>query len=251
MNKSVKNNLLYLLGGFVVAVIIYVIAYFCCANEYILPNPLKVIEKTAKTLISANFYKAFIGTMLRVLIGFVVSLIFAVAFSVLAYLSNPFSKLFSVIVAMLRSLPVLAVLLIVLTFVNRSFAPVLVCFLSLFPLLYTAFLTALKGVSNELKEMCYLYKVPVKKQVKHLYIPKILPKILLDGAGAISFGIKLTVSAEILANVYGSVGGFMKEASLYLLTAELFAITFIVCLIGILVEFIGKILSEKAEKKLL
>ena len=179
------------------------------------------------------------------------SLIFAVIFSVLAYLFEAFAKTFSVIVAILRSIPVLAVLLMVLTAVNRSFAPVLVCFLALFPILYTAFLTALKGVSNQLKEMCYLYKVPIKKQVKYLYIPKILPKILLDGAGAISFGIKLTVSAEILANVYGSVGGFMQEASLYLLTPELFALTFIVCLIGILVEFVGKILSEKAEKKLL
>lgn len=251
MIKSVKNNLLCLLGGCLVAVAIYLIAYFWCANEFIVPNPLKVLEKTAHTLISPIFYKALLFTLLRVVIGFLVSFVFAIIFAVLSYIYPTFSKVFGVIVGLLRSLPVLAVLLIILTAVNRSFAPALVCFLSLFPILYTAIFTALKGFPNELKEMCALYKVPIKKQVLTMYIPKILPKILLDGAGAISFAIKLTVSAEILAGVYGSVGGIMKEASLYLLTAELFAVTFVVCLLGIIVEFIGKILSEKAEKKLL
>ncbi len=251
MRKSLKNNLLYLLSGVLIAVVIYIIAYFLCGNEYILPNPVMIIKETFALFISPAFYKALGATLLRVLLGFIISFIFALIFAVLAYLYPFFKGVLSVIVGTLRSLPVLAVLLIILTAVSRTVAPIIVCFLSLFPILYTSLLTSLSSVPNELKEMCLVYKTPVKKQVFSMYIPQILPKISLDLAGGISFGLKLTVSAEILASVYISLGGIIKEASLYILTARLFALTLSVCLIGVIVEFIGKILSEKAGKKLL
>lgn len=251
MRKSLKNNLIYLISGILIAVVIYITAYFLCDNEYVLPSPILIIKETFALFITPAFYKALGATLLRVLIGFIISFVLATIFAVLAYLYPFFKGILGVIVGVLRSLPVLAVLLIILTAVSRTFAPIVVCFLSLFPILYTSLLAALIGVSGELKETCKVYKVPIKKQVFSMYIPQILPKILLDLAGGISFGLKLTVSAEILASVYISLGGIIKEASLYLLTARLFALTLAVCLIGVIVEFIGKILSEKAGKKLL
>lgn len=251
MIKSAKNNLICLFSGFLVAVVIYIIAYFACNNEYVIPSPISILERFYKTLISISFYKALFSTLLRVVIAFIISFLLGVVFGVLAYRYKSFSGVFGVIVGLLRSLPVLAVLLIVLLFTSRSFAPIIVCFLSLFPMIYTAVYGALKGVPNELVEMCALYEIPAKKQVFSMYIPQILPKILLDAGSAFSFGIKLIVSAEILSSVYGSVGGALKEASLYLLTADLFAITLVVCVLGVLIEFIGKLLSEKAEKRLI
>ena len=251
MKKSLKNNLLYLISGILVAIVIYLIAYLLCGNEYVLPSPVSVIEETALLFISKSFYEALGGTLLRVLGGFIISFIVAVILAVLARLYPFINGVLSVIVGALRSLPVLAVLLIILTSVSRTVAPIVVCFLSLFPILYTAFINALKGVPSELEEMCSVYKIPLKRRIFSLYIPHVLPRILLDSASGFSFGLKLVVSAEILASVYGSVGGIIKEASLYLLTSRLFALTLAVCLIGIIVEFIGKILSEKTEKKLL
>lgn len=251
MRKSLKNNLLYLILGVTVAVVIYLIAYLLCANEYILPSPISTIKETAILFISPAFYSALGATLLRVVGGFVVSFVLAVALAILARIYPYINGVLSVIVGVLRSLPVLAVLLIILTSVSRSVAPIVVCFLSLFPILYTAFLNALKGVPSELEEMCLVYKIPLKRRVFSMYIPQMLPKILLDSAGGFSFSLKLVVSAEILASVYGSLGGIIQEASIYLLTSRLFALTLSVCLIGIIVEFIGKILSEKAEKKLL
>ena len=251
MKKSLKNNLLYLISGAVIAVVIYLTAYLLCGNEYVVPSLISVVKDTALLFISPAFYSSLGATLLRVVGAFIISFILAVIFAVLARLYPFINGVLSVIVGALRSLPVLAVLLIILTSVSRSVAPIIVCFLSLFPILYTAFLNAIKGVSKELEDVCKVYKIPLKKRVFSMYIPQILPKILLDSAGGFSFSLKLVVSAEILASVYGSLGGFIHEASIYLLTSRLFALTLSVCLIGIIVEFIGKILSEKAEKKLL
>ena len=73
MIKSAKNNLICLFSGFLVAVVIYIIAYFACNNEYVLPSPISILERFYKTLISISFYKALFSTLLRVVIAFVIS----------------------------------------------------------------------------------------------------------------------------------------------------------------------------------
>jgi NitT/TauT family transport system permease protein len=96
--------------------------------------------------------------------------------------------------------------------------------------------------------MCRVYKTPVIKKVRYLYIPSLFPKLYLDFSSAFSFGLKLVVSAEILASVYGSVGGAMQEASMYD-TVMLFALTLVGCVIGIIIEFIGKFAFDIVESK--
>ncbi len=251
MRANLKNNLIYLVLGCIMAIVIYIIAYFLVGNEVMLASPVSVLLSMLNLFITPSFYSALFNTLLRVVIAFVISFLLAVVLAVVCYIKPAVRGVLGVIVAFLRSLPVLAVLLVVLTFISRDFAPISVCFLSLFPLLYTSILTALDGVSKEHKEMCKVYKVPIKKQIASMYIPKMLPQIITSSASGVSFAIKLIVSAEILASVYGSIGSLIKEASLYTLTAELLALTFAVCIIGVLVEFIGKILSENAEKRLL
>ena len=251
MRTNLKNNLIYLVLGCLTAIIIYIIAYFLVGNDVMLASPVEVLLSALNLLKTSAFYKALGFTLLRVLIAFIISFAVAVVLAVISYVNPIVKGILAVIVGLLRSLPVLAILLVVLTFISRDFAPVTVCFLSLFPILYSSILTALNGVSNENKEMCKVYKIPYKKQVLKMYIPNVLPQVIVASAGGLSFAIKLIVSAEILASVYGSVGSLIKEASIYSLTAELLALTFVVCMIGVLVEFIGKILSECAEKKLL
>ena len=251
MRTNLKNNLIYLVLGCLTAIIIYIIAYFLVGNDVMLASPVEVLLSALNLLKTSAFYKALGFTLLRVLIAFIISFAVAVVLAVISYVNPLVKGILAVIVGLLRSLPVLAILLVVLTFISRDFAPVTVCFLSLFPILYSSILTALNGVSNENKEMCKVYKIPYKKQVLKMYIPFVLPQVIVASAGGLSFAIKLIVSAEILASVYGSVGSLIKEASIYSLTAELLALTFVVCMIGVIVEFIGKILSECAEKKLL
>jgi ABC-type nitrate/sulfonate/bicarbonate transport system permease component len=57
------------------------------------------------------------------------------------------------------------------------------------------------------------------------------------------------VSDEILANVFKSIGGEISNASIYSNVNEMFALTLIICLIGIVVELLGKFIRSKMEKK--
>lgn len=239
----------YSIGGTVLVFALWFMLYLSVKNQVVVPSPFKTLKNAVKLLGEGYFYQAVFSTLLRVVIAFLISLIVAIITAVIAYIYKPFAEIFGVVVAFFRSLPTLAVMLIILVAVKRTTAPIIVCFLTLFPLLYTSIYSSLRGVSCDVLEMCKVYKVPVKKQVLCVYLPSSLPKFALDFTSAVSFGIKVTVSAEILASVYGSVGGLMSEASIYADTVTLFSMALILCLIGIIVEFIGKFTFDFVEKR--
>ena len=244
------KKLAYSLGGILLVFLAWTILYLLVSNDYVVSSPLKSIKEALLFFGKGYFYSALFSTLLRVFLSFVLSLVLAGVIAVISYRYKTFSNVFGSVVAVLRSLPTLAILLIILVAVNdRSVAPVIVCILTLFPLLFTAIFSSLKGVDRELIEMCKVYKVPKKKQILSLYIPSILPSFCLDFSSALSFALKLVISAEILANVYKSIGGLMVEVNNYSETAMLFALALIVCVIGVIIEFIGKFAFDKLEKK--
>ncbi|MBE5743848.1 MAG: ABC transporter permease subunit [Clostridiales bacterium] len=244
-----KKNSLYFISGIVFLIAVWVCFYLIIGNDYIVPSPIKALENTFILLTEGYFYQALFSTLLRVVIAFLISLILAIFTAILSYKFNAFSTVLSVVNGALRSLPILAVLLIILVSVSRTTAPIIVCFLTLYPMFYTAIFSSLKGVDKGVTDMVKVYKIPVKKQVFKVYLPTILPKVILDFSTAFSFAIKLTVSAEILANVYGSLGGVFEQASLYSDAVMLFALTIAVTILGIIVEFIGKIAFDYIGRK--
>ena len=81
-----------------------------------------------------------------------------------------------------------------------------------------------------------LRAVPARKRVKYLYLPHALPKLAREGVAAFSFSLKLTVSAEVLAFTYQSMGGLLQETALSVEVALMTALTLFVCLLGLAIE---------------
>lgn len=248
-DKPFVKSLVNAVIGVASIIAIWFIAYIIISNSYVMPSPLKVIKEFVIITGEASFLKALAMTLLRVIIAFIISLILATILAVLAYKYPSFSDGLSVIIGFLRSLPVLAVLLIILLFTARTIVPIVVATMSLLPILYTAIYSSLRGVDSNLLEMCKVYGVKKKDKILSVYLPIMKPKLILDATAGIAFSLKLVVSSEIMANVFNSLGGFIEEAFLYSETAQLFALTIWTAVIGIIVEFIGKKLSHKSEVK--
>lgn len=249
VRERVKNGILAL-SGIALLVLVWVAAFLLVGNELLAPSPLQSARAFFALFADAGFYRALLATLLRTAIAFAGSAVLAAIFAVGAYLFPAFERFFSGIVAVLRSLPTMAVLLMLLVWTTGDVSAVAVGFLGLFPMLYTAFASALLGVDGKLKEVCKVYRVGVKEQIKCLYLPHVLPRVIKEGGAGLSFGWKLTVSAEILASTFQSVGGMMQEAKFTYEYPTLFALTAVVCLLGVLVEWGANALARRAERRL-
>ncbi len=248
MKKSLIKHILLALGGVAFLIAVWVTAYFCVGNKLLVPSFLDTVKQTGLLLVNGGFWRAFAGTVLRVVFAFVLSLTVAVGFAVLSYLYPAFRAFIAPVVAVFRSLPVLAVLLIFLIWFQAGFAPVLVAFLSLFPVLYTATFSVLAGVDSAWIEMSKAYRVPRSVQIQKLYMPALFPRLVRESGGALGFGVKLVVSAEVLARTKDSLGVWMQDAKLYEQLPTLFALVLVACALGFVLETVCALFAKRLQR---
>ena len=249
IKKVLKNSIFHSILGAIIVFLLWFLFYFIVANTYLIPSPLLVIKESVLNFFSGEFYIHLLNTLLRVICALFISVIVAVILSILSSNFKTFENVMLPIIAIMRSLPILAVLLIIIVSMPRDIAPIIVCFLSIFPIIYSESLNYLNSIDSKQKEMLKIYNVPLKKQIFSVYLKGYLPLFIKQLTALFSFSLKLIVSAEILANVFKSIGGDISNASTYSNVLELFSLTLIICLIGIIVEFIGKFIYLKMEKK--
>lgn len=230
--------------------VVWWIAYLCADNKLVVPALSDSIKNAWKMLGNGWFWQCFFSTFLRVLLAFLLSFVFAAIFAVISYLVPAISNFLLPIMAALRSLPVLAVTLILLISFGAGGAPIIVAFLSLFPMLYTGILAALKGIDKELLDIGRVYGASVKNKIFKVYLPLSAPYILREGGAAFSFSLKLVVSAEVVASTAKSLGGMMQEAQAYGELPRLFALVVVTFIVALCLEMTGNIIANYADRKL-
>lgn len=245
----ILRGVLWAAGSLAFLAVVWLIAWRAAGNEYVVPSPAASLREAGRLLGTGTFWRAFGGTLSRALTAFAASFLAAVIFSVAAYLVPSLGKFLAPLVSVVRSLPTMAVILIILVWATPLKAPVIVSCLALFPMLYTGMSAALAAVPAELVEMSRVYKVPVRRRIVGLYLPCAAPYVLRESSAALSFALKLTVSAEVLASTYRSLGGLMQEAKLYLEMPRLFALTLTVLAAGFVLEGAGMLLARAAERR--
>lgn len=250
MKKLILKNLIQTGVAIVFLLIVWWIAYRSVGNDLLVPPLSDSLKEMLVLLGQGTFWRALVGSLSRALSAFALSFLLAVIFAVIAYLLPWFERFFAPLVSVLRSMPVLAVLLILLSFLNAGQAPIAVAFLSLFPMLYAGVLAALSGVDRHLVDVSRVCGTPVWRRVTAIYLPLSAPYVLKEGAAALSFALKLTVSAEVLANTVKSLGGMMQDAKVYAEISQLFALVAVTFLLGLVLETALGLLASAAKKRL-
>lgn len=249
MKKLILKNAIQTAAAILFLLTVWWIAYLSVGNDLLIPPLSDSLKEMGELLIKGAFWRALGGTLVRSLAAFAISFLLAVIFAVVAYLYPTFERFFAPLASVLRSMPVLAVLLILLSFVGAGEAPIAVAFLSLFPMLYTAVLTALAGVDKHLIEVSRACGTPLWRKVTAIYLPLASPYILKESGAALSFSLKLVVSAEVLAFTAKSLGGMMQDAKLYSEIPQLFALVGMTFVLGLVLETAVGLLASMAERK--
>jgi NitT/TauT family transport system permease protein len=172
------------------------------------------------------------------LLAFVISFVLAVIFSSICAIYKPFKAFMNPIITLLRTAPTMAVIIILLIWSNAIITPIVITVLVLLPMLYANCTAAIDGVDNGLIEMAKVYKLSASDRLFKIYLPQIAPNVLSQAGTNLSFGLKLMVSAEVLASTAKSLGGLMQTANLYIRIPEFFALVIISVVFGFLLECI-------------
>lgn len=214
----------------------WLVAYFAVGNDLVVPPFSKTLREVGRLLTEVAFWRAFGGTLWRSLEAFLLSLLLGVGCALLAGISHPVRAFFAPIVSVLRTVPTMAVVLILLLWTSPAVAPVVIAALVLFPVFYAATLSSLDVVREEYGDMAAAFRVPRAKQALKMYLPLAAPPVLAQCGAIFSLGLKITISGEVLSATAKSLGSMMQQAQGFLQMPRLLALTLLAVLIGFLFE---------------
>lgn len=221
---------------------VWVAAYLIVNNEYVVPSFTDTAAAIWALLCSGRFWASFGMTALRVLLAWLAAFALAAVCAALSAASGGFRRFVAPIVGVLRALPTMAFTLMLLIWTSPRVAPVIVALMMLFPLTYSQMTAAYSAVDGGLIEMAKVYGVSKKDRVMKIYLPQTLPPVLAQAGADFSLALKVMVSAEVIAGTYTSLGGMINEASMYLMVAEMFALTIVALVFGGVCEYaLGKL----------
>lgn len=235
-----KLNILYSSAAIFLMWLMWVAAYYAAGNPLVVPSFSETASSFFKYLADGEFWLAVLNSLLRTFAAFLISFAFALVFAVLSVLSNFAKVFFKPFIVFVRTLPTMAVILIILkiTLGNRAVSPVVVTVLVLFPLTYEGLISAFGAYSEELKEMSKVYNISVKDRLFKMYLPLAAPQVLSRTGADISLGLKVMISAEVLASTAKGLGGMMQLQSIAAEVADLAALTLAAVVLGLIIDVI-------------
>ena len=239
------SPILYPIASILLMLLVWHLMFLQVGSEYIFPSIDATLKSIWQYLCDGAFWLALLSTLARVLLCFAISLIFATASGVLAKFVPAIGKILAPVVALFRSAPTVAVMVILILFIKKpAIVPIIVGLLVVFPMLYASVTSAIDQVDKGLVEMCTLYNVPKSKQLQTVYLPTVAPYLLGELPATLSFTVKLIISAEILAYSYQSIGGLIQSANVYAEMASLFALTLLSVAFATLLDVALRLLSK-------
>lgn len=241
MIKKAVINALYIIIVIGVVFAVWGIAAAVIGTEFILPDISVTFSALGKLLGGAEFWRGLSGTLIRSLLGYGISV---ALFFVLFFLSTAFggvNRVISPLMSALRTLPTMAIALVISIWAGARLTPVILGVTVLLPQLFSSSVARNATVPNELIEVAKICGASRAQRFFCVYLPNAAAGLPESLSSSLSFGIKITIAAEILMQTANSLGMLMNLSQSYLMTANLIALTFAAVIISVVIEWAARL----------
>lgn len=251
--KRIKKTLIINLLYIAVAVALILVAWWAAAaaadSEFVAPTIDATFSAFKQVLRNPEFWHGLVGTLLRSVVGFVVAvgLFFVTFFFATAF--NGFKRVVEPIIGVLRSLPAVAVTLILMLAVGGNATPVILGVLVIYPIMYSSGVSRTATLPSELEEICVLCGGGRWTMFKSVYLPCLAGGLPESLATTFSYNIKAIIGAEILAQTVNSLGMLMSLSQVYLQPAMLVAFVIFAVVVSVVAEAVIRIALKFALRR--
>lgn len=215
----------------------------------LLASPVQALGRLLALAATAEFWQAAAFSSLRVLGGFFLSCVLAVALAALAARLRWVRELLSPLVAVVKAVPVVSFIILALIFFSSENLSLLISALMVFPPVYLNVLEGIGHTDVQLLEMARVFRVPLSRQLRGIYLPAVLPYFRSAVSLGLGFCWKSGAAAEVIGLPAGSIGEALYTAKVYFQTGDLFAWTAVIVAISVLFERLFLRLVDAAVRK--
>lgn len=198
----------------------------------ILPPPPHVAFELVALARSGDFWMSVWLTVVRGFAGFFISLSIGTVVGIAAGLYLPLHALFKPLIAVIRTTPIMSVILIALLWFKTGTVPIFSSFLIAFPLITQNIIIGIRQTDQRLLQMGRAYGLGTVRRTVHISIPSVVPYLISGAQSALGLTWKVVVAAEVLSLPNRGVGSEMQLSQMSLETAQVFAWTAVAILLS-------------------
>lgn len=212
------------------------------AQPQLIPSFPDLIRALFRLVYSPGFLVSIGTTCLRACVGLLLSLAAASITAFLLNRSEGIRLLFMPWLSLLRSVPVISFILLALIFLNPEMIPLLIAFLTMYPLLTENLLKGLMNRRDSWKILARQFHLNAWNRLFQINYPQLRPYLFSGLASAVGFGWRAIIMGEVLSQCVDGIGKRMKEAQVFIDVPELIAWTLVAIVLSWLTDkFISRL----------
>jgi len=218
------------------------------SSEIIFPSPFSVFKGIGFIVQEKYFWISVLSTVKRGLLGILFSLFSGGALGIYAGLKKGGRIFLRPYVSLIRTTPVVVLILIALIWMTADFVPVFISFLISFPIIYTNTVQGIIQVDKSLVDMAKVYEVGKSRILREIYLPSISAYLTAGVSTAMGIGWKAVIAAEILSQPKYSIGTRLIEAKIYLEIDRVFAWALVAVALSFIFDNLVRIVEKRTMK---
>lgn len=250
MDKTKKRRI-QILAASVFWLGVWQAAAVAIGQEVLLVSPVQAIGTLVELLPQAEFWQRIGFSAGRILLSFGLGVLSSAVLAVAAEKWEWVDALLAPVMQLVKATPVASFIILALVWVSGQSLSILISFLMVLPVLYSAVRTGIESADVQLLEMAQVFRLPLVRRVKAIWLPAILPAFRQGCSVALGICWKSGVAAEVIGLPDGSIGDALYRAKITLSTGELFAWTFVIILLSAGFEKLFLALLDKAVARVL
>lgn len=216
--------------------LVWHIAAVRLAKPLLLPSPAMVLTRLGELCATPTFWQYSLRSLLRVLAGIGSGAVAAIVVAALTAAFAPVDLLLRPLITVVKTTPVASFIILAMLWLNEGVLPVFISFLMVFPVIWANLHTALSSVPSEYCELAKVYRLPLSRRVRRIYVPYAFPHFLAACRSSMGLAWKAGIAAEAIALPAVSIGKQLMDAKIYLETTDLFAWTTVVIVLSLILE---------------
>ncbi len=246
IDKIFKKYFFSILGLGIIFILWYVLA-IVYDNSMIIPSIKETFIALLDLIKSSRFFKLLFMMIFRIIITVGVSLIISIILAVFSFKSDKFNKFINPIIVVMKTIPIIAIIILLLILVGMKITPYVATTFVIIPLIYEIIYASLKQIDPSITDDIKTVSVIDFKLICLFYIPLIANNILTSIIQSFGLGLKVMVMAEYMSPMTNTFGAEIKIYYTNNDMNKVFAIVIIVILIVFASDKLLKIVRNRTE----
>jgi len=240
MHSIIKNRTVKKLSGWLIAALFWIFLWYLISmkvnKEILIVSPMRVLLRFFELSKETDFWMTAAVSLLRILLGFFIGIAAGVICAVLTAKISFLRTLLSPMLGIIKATPVASFIILAFVWMKNENIPAFTSFLMVLPIVWGNMFEGVNSINPEMKAVAHVFGFGRLKTAQHVHIPHLLPYLRSACVTSMGLAWKAGIAAEVITTPPNSIGSEIRDAKVYLETADLFVWTAVVIILSIILE---------------